>query len=566
MRRSIAWMSMLAALLLPGLFGGPASVAAAGDVLAAADGRHVYVVRPGVEESGWEVVHLDARTGPAQFRTVFRTPRRPEAIAAIGDRCLLVLAPFDATRPTPLVLSFRVAQHPLNDVWFADPPGDPRVLPPLPAGGELAGMAATSDGELVVHRPSQRVARGVVRTSGPEKDRSGADRTGEADPTTSPETADPGMSEGIGEAGAIHVLAAPARMDWVAVEPPPAFQAAIDLAVGRMLLDGRPVPALVWRSADDVRRLAAWGGSGWRTPAIDGLPDWAPVSLITVDGRSLLSVRDRDGGLAMFDLVRDVKDAGDAAASGGYRARAFTRAGADVVGPRSTVVGTEGGPWIIGLDGAEVRVSTVDRVDGSISTPVVAVEQEVGGSLVEYPIYAGLVMVIMTATFILRPHIERQPAVPAEGLSPAGLLRRAAGLCIDLAPGLMLAIVVFDLEPSVFAEDLRAGDPNAMMPAIFAMVVASAITIGMEMATARSLGKWVVGIRVAALDGSSGTVRQRGLRAALRLVLLLFWPVAMLALLDPAGRGVPELLTRTVVLAGRRPEPTAVGSTVDLDA
>ena len=566
MRRSIAWMSMLATLLLSALFGGRAAVAAAGDVPAAADGRHVYVVRPGVEESGWEVVHLDARTGPAEFRTVFRTPRRPEAIAAIGDRCLLVLAPFDATRPTPLVLSFRVAQHPLNDVWFADPPGDPRVLPPLPAGGELAGMVAVPDADLVVHRPSQRVARGVVRTSGPSDDPHDDAAETKGDPTTSSETAETAASEEIGEDGAVHVLAAPARMDWTAVEPPPAFRTAIDLAVGRMLLDGRAVPALVWRSADDVRRIAAWVDSGWRTATIDGLPDGAPVSLITVDGRTLLSVRDRDGGLAVVDLVRDPKSAGDAGSSGGFRARPFTRAAADAVGPRSTVVGTEGGPWIVGLDGADVRISTVDRVDGSISPPVVAVEQEVGGSLVEYPIYAGLVMVIMTATFILRPHIERQPAALAEGLSPAGLLRRAAGLCIDLVPGLMLAIVVFDLDPSVFAEDLRAGDPNAMMPAIFAMVVASVITIGMEMATARSLGKWVVGIRVAALDGSAGTSRQRGLRAALRLVLLLFWPVAMLALLDPAGRGVPELLTRTVVLVGRRPAATPVGSNVDLDA
>jgi uncharacterized RDD family membrane protein YckC len=230
------------------------------------------------------------------------------------------------------------------------------------------------------------------------------------------------------------------------------------------------------------------------------------------------------------------------------------------------MVGTEGGPWIIGLDGVEVRIATVDRVDGSVTAPVASSEQEVDGSLVEYVLYPGLVMVVLTATFLLRSHVERQPAALVEGLVPAGVLRRAAGLCVDLAPGLMLAIVVFDLEPASFAEDLRAGAPKAMMPALFAMVVASVITIGLEAATGRSLGKRLVGTRVAALDGSAGTPWQRGLRAALRLMLLLFWPIAILALLDPAGRGMPELLTRTVVLVGRRPLPAPEGGGLDLEA
>ncbi|MFM1833084.1 MAG: hypothetical protein RLZZ461_1400, partial [Planctomycetota bacterium] len=184
---------------------------------------------------------------------------------------------------------------------------------------------------------------------------------------------------------------------------------------------------------------------------------------------------------------------------------------------------------------------------------VVASEEDVGGSLVEYPIYAGVVMLVMMMSFLLRPHIEHQPATLSDDLVPAGMLRRAAGLCIDLAPGLMASVLIFELEPAVFLEELRAGDPRAVAPAIVATVVATVITLVMEVATGRSLGKWVAGTRVVALDGSPGTRWQRGLRASLRLMLLLFWPIAVIALLDPAGRGMPELLSRTVVVAGRRP-------------
>ncbi len=515
-------------------------VASADEVLAAASGRHVYVVRPGVEESGWEVVHLDAESGPGSYRTVFRTPRRPETIAAVDDRCILVLAPFDAARPTPLAISFRVSQHPLNDVWFADPPGDPRVLPPLPSGGEIAGMVAVRSGELVVHRPSQRVARGVARTT--------TTTTSTADESSGQEVAEPI----IGEDGAVHLLTPPARAAWEPVSPPASFESAVELAVGPVILDGVAVPGLVWCTSTGTWRVAGLTDDGWVSTEIEGLPPGRPVSLAGLDGRTLLALVDDADRMRIVDLIRS-----GTSESPVTQARAFAVLESAAIGDRASMVGTSTGLWIVGLDGANVRIATVDRVDGRASAVVVASEQEVGGSLVEYPIYAGLVMVVVMVTFLLRPHIERQPAAMADDVVPSGVLRRAAGLCIDLAPGLMASVVIFGLDPAVFLDELRNGDPGAVAPAIVAMVVASAITIVLEALTGRSLGKWLVGARVAALDGSPGTPWQRALRAALRLMVLLFWPIGVIALLDPAGRGMPELLTRTVVVRRLRPEPSA---------
>ncbi len=319
-----------------------------------------------------------------------------------------------------------------------------------------------------------------------------------------------------------------------------------------MILDGVAVPGLVWCTSTGTWRVAGLTDDGWVSTEIEGLPPGRPVSLAGLDGRTLLALVDDADRMRIVDLIRS-----GTSESPVTQARAFAVLESAAIGDRASMVGTSTGLWIVGLDGANVRIATVDRVDGRASAVVVASEQEVGGSLVEYPIYAGLVMVVVMVTFLLRPHIERQPAAMADDVVPSGVLRRAAGLCIDLAPGLMASVVIFGLDPAVFLDELRNGDPGAVAPAIVAMVVASAITIVLEALTGRSLGKWLVGARVAALDGSPGTPWQRALRAALRLTVLLFWPIGVIALLDPAGRGMPELLTRTVVVRRLRPEPSA---------
>ncbi len=508
---------------------------ASGDVLAAADGRHVFVVRPAVEAEGWEVVHLDANVGPEACRTVYRTPRRPEAIAASGDRCLLVLAPVDATRPVRLGVSFRVVQHPLNDVWYADPPGDPRVLPPVPRGGEIGGLAVAGETRLLAFPPSQRKARGITRSSTAVDD-------GESEAAEVTE-ADASEAMDVGEDGGIFRLQGTWGAAWESWVRPEGFERALSLVAGRTPASDGLATGVVWRDAEGEVTLARLVDGSWTVASVSDPGEGVPVSVLSIDDRTLLALRSVEG-LRLVDLVRD--------ADGGLRARAFASLDSAAAKANAVAVGTDRGPWVVGLDGTEIRVSTIDRSDGQVRDQVVAAEVEVDGSLIEFPIYATLMFSVMFAAFMFRPHIERQPAEAAEGLVAAGILRRAAGLCIDLAPGMMLAVVVFGLEPAAFLEQVRDGDPRAVAPVLFGTTVASALAAVLETAIGRSLGKLVVGIRVAALDGTPGTRIQRGLRAGLRFVVLMFWPIGVLALIDPLGRGMPELLTRTVVLAGRR--------------
>ena len=93
MRWAIAMLSVAIGTLATGARGADPEVATA-----CGDGRHVFLVRPGVEEQVWEIAHIDASATPLAIRSIVSFARRPEAIASSGDRCWVLLPAVDATR------------------------------------------------------------------------------------------------------------------------------------------------------------------------------------------------------------------------------------------------------------------------------------------------------------------------------------------------------------------------------------------------------------------------------------------------------------------------------------
>ncbi|MEE2971782.1 MAG: RDD family protein, partial [Planctomycetota bacterium] len=170
----------------------------------------------------------------------------------------------------------------------------------------------------------------------------------------------------------------------------------------------------------------------------------------------------------------------------------------------------------------------------------------------------GIVMLsAFVAALLLRPLIDQAPVQPVEGLRGLGLARRAAGLCIDITPAAMVVVVIYGLDPAVFVKDVMAGDLAVASPLIATELIAGGLAGILEVLTGASLGKWLLGGRILDLEGNPAGRAQRGLRAGLKLAVLLFWPLAIFALFEPRGRGIPELLTRTVV--GPRPVETPEG-------
>lgn len=554
---------LLIMLVLVGLAGFSPRAEARDSVLVASSGRHVFVVRPATEGQGWELAHLDVEVGAAGIRTIHRLSSRPEAIAADGERCWLVLPPRDADRITRLVISVGVARHPINGVWYATPPGNPRVLPPVPTEPEVAGITAGRDEVLLVFRPTQRGVRGVSRPDRPapaaeESEPAPADQatTRKRRPSVIPRI-------DVDQGGVIR-FARPGGRVWESMASPDGFETASEVLTGRVDHRSDRSPAIAWRTADGLWQESRFDSEGptWRSMEIIGVTG-TPFALEAIPGRTMLATR-TDDGLVVSDLIPEVPGSpaetpgqGDLESGATLRTLARIPKGKPAGLRGAGMVLTSSGPWLVGVAGNAVEIVSIDRADGRVADPVVAVEVEAEGSLVQYPIIGIVMMSAFFAAFLLRPGIEKAPVVPDPGLIPLGFARRAAGLCIDLAPGAMAAVVIYELEPAVFLSDVLEGRLATASPLLAMVLIATGLSGVLEVLTGRSIGKWLVGGRILALDGSPATRLQRGLRAVLKLAVLLFWPLAIFGLFEPLGRGIPELLTRTVIASGHqvRDEP-----------
>lgn len=524
-------------LALPAFADGGRSAARGEDVLLAASGRHVFVVREAEQAGDWDIAHLDVEIGPGSVRTIHTVGIRPEAIAAEGARCWVVLPPRDADRVARLVISLEVARHPINGVWFANPPGPPRVLPPVPREGRVAGIIATPSELLLAFAPSQRVARGIERPERPSGPPSPPASEGDAGDEAAPD---------ILERGGMLRLPRRGSTAWEPVASPTGWDRADRIVAGLVDRASALVPAIAWTAVgEDAWRLSILEGAGDPSWSDHPLEDQAGemLSLAASIGRTSVAARTDDGATAIGDVL-----VGEAAAPAVVRPFASLPAGDPASDVGMVLVPT--GPWVVGVDGREVVTTTLDRATGAAAGAIVASEATAEGSLVPYELALLVAASAFLAAFLMRPFFLSAPSQPPAGLRGLGLTRRAAGLCIDLVPGVVVSIVVYRLDPLAYLESLRAGAPSSVPPFLLAMGVAGASAGLLEVVVGRSLGKLLVGGAVLQLDGSPASRLQRGVRAGLKMAVLILppaWPIVILGLLDPLGRGVPELVTRTVV-------------------
>lgn len=525
-------------------------------VLAASGGRHVFVSMDGGSVStGFEIMHFDGEAGPGAGRIVARVPRRPESIAASGDRCWVVLPPFDADKPQREVISFKVARNPATNLWYAEPVGRFEVLPVLPREPRLVGVVGDADGPVAVMLPSQRAARGIDR-----------------DPVEPPPSAEDVGAEGSTEAavrgdedsdadlagGATFLIGETNRWKWSIRPPPVGFLGVRDAVLG---IGGTPDgirPLMAWADEGDAgsAHLSTWSSGEWSSTSFTPEPASRPLAIVPSEGGILLASRSESGDV-LLDYVRP----GD---GGGVSLLRLGSVASAVAGPRAAVVGVAMGPWIVDADEEGLRIAVVDPLGGSVGMPVRPKDETGEFSLIHFPLTGIAMISALMAALLLRPWIERAaPREPVPGLRPMPLTRRIAALCIDMVPGAMVTIVVFDIDPAEFLESFRSGDPETAAPAVFAIVVTAVIAGIGEILFDRSLGKLAVGGRVSSIDGTRGTAVQRGLRALLKMVVLLLPPLALLVVIDPLGRGMPELLSRTCVTTRDRVDPEAGGADSD---
>ncbi|MEM9347778.1 MAG: RDD family protein [Planctomycetota bacterium] len=168
-----------------------------------------------------------------------------------------------------------------------------------------------------------------------------------------------------------------------------------------------------------------------------------------------------------------------------------------------------------------------------------------------------IVMLVMLMFYRRAPQPD-QLDLP-DHLVPASLGRRAIGVMIDLAPGLFISGLIYDVTVSEILIDSWPGNMKekafaAMRPAFVVIGITLVHTTVCEFILARSLGKILMGMYVADLSGKPAPPMPC-LGRALSRAFELFAPLMILvAVISPAGQRLGDILAKTTVVM-RKPEP-----------
>jgi uncharacterized RDD family membrane protein YckC len=214
------------------------------------------------------------------------------------------------------------------------------------------------------------------------------------------------------------------------------------------------------------------------------------------------------------------------------------------------IAGTSGGAVVIsGADPASATLLAVD-VLGRSAGPAAPIARPPRAlvDLLRLPILLAIAVTAVMLAVTLRPEGARAAAI-GEGLQILPAPLRLAAFAIDFLPGAIVAIAVLDcrphelLAPPLFAPRLAASGPYALAAAITALHGAAS-----ELLSARTIGKAIIGARVAGTDGERPSARRLVARNLAKAIVLMVPPLAVVILVTPHRQGLPDFAARTVVV------------------
>jgi uncharacterized RDD family membrane protein YckC len=218
---------------------------------------------------------------------------------------------------------------------------------------------------------------------------------------------------------------------------------------------------------------------------------------------------------------------------------------------------------LLASDGKQRLAEQIYDEDGSLSGP--ATEAVTAPSPLDNRVAQLIQMFVVAVLFIwmmgaLRQRPDTQEAakrVDQLNLAPMG--RRVIGGLIDVLPILIATYVAAEFAPP--AEDGSSAAMTYASPQFAWIAAGIAIyllhTTALELLFARSLGKFVTGTRVAALDGTRPTALALLTRNLLRIVdiILVFPPVFVF--FSPLRQRVGDMAAGTLVVMTTPMEPLA---------
>jgi uncharacterized RDD family membrane protein YckC len=527
MRR--ATIALAACMALPAL---PAAADLPGTLrTSASDDGHVWwvVERAPPGESGQAsgdalpfllMHHASVEPAPTE-RLVTRLAREPEALAAEGDM-LVVVSPSEGQQRR-MVLALRAQRNEVTGLWFTEPRGGPRILPPLPAEGQLRSFTIAGG-----------VAYALLRNAAA----AGAERPGHQL-----------LALDVSGGGA-------GGESWGEVALPP-----LDLAESVRLSEGGG--RLCAQGAIDGVAHVSWRAAG---------EDWSsPLALVGVDGqpvsaRRVLGTIELERRSALVERVPAVVEGGPATI------RLSVVRDARATGWASFPEPSE--PWLLAGFGGEALLLSLDadrrgvdrRIAPSAATPSAPTALEPPGftsrNWIHIPILGILSVALALAAVIFGAdaYLENRPGggrsapsaapIPADRRPGARLGARAAAASIDMIPGFVVASILYPgsflamMQFPIFVSDASVG-----APAFVAFAIGWAFgTVG-DVFFGRSLGKRLMGLEIIGVRGDSVSAGRRLLRALAAAITVASPPVMLIAALNPRGDGPAEMVSGTAVVA-----------------
>ena len=135
------------------------------------------------------------------------------------------------------------------------------------------------------------------------------------------------------------------------------------------------------------------------------------------------------------------------------------------------------------------------------------------------------------------------------GVTPLSAGQRIAALALDLFPaGVLTALVLQNPLGDLFRLPIVTMSLELSLPYLMMVGLTILHSSVSEILTGKTLGKAMVGARIAARDGSPPRIEQLLLRNFLKCFVLLVPPLALFSLFNPHLQGLPDLAARTIVV------------------
>jgi hypothetical protein len=528
--RWLALVGCRAAMLAVVLKANQAAAAVGDELIAAGSSRHVWLIlEPTQPGKPFSLVHRSADSSAWQYRVQHMTSHPPAAMAAWGDRVWLLQPPTagagSATMPTTVpalanstrdwqreVYSAQVLLNAATGLHYLQPAGRLDPAPPLPGLGRVAGFTATANGPVALIMPSQRA--GVTISAGARSIAS-----------------EPFLDRPM------LLRLEPGGSSWAPIDLPSGFNAAGEAMMAATGPDGRELVVLSEaENVDQTNRFALRPDGEW------------VHSVIPIDVRRIRSLTNIAG-----QLVAVLKKPGD------ENELLYVRQTSTL--PLTALPPLRGQWALLGVDNrlalieqaanagsAQLSVRSIDPITGRIGKAEPLVPKPLtAGRLWQMTLMIGLALAAVLLVVIFRPAPASTILIDAKFVLPMGW--RMLGGAVDFVVGAIVAALVLDVSiREILTLPMMTLDVSRCAPYLLAAAIATAFAAVCESVTGRSVGKALVGGRLASLDGSPVPVWRVLARCIVRFVVLALPLLAVFTVTNSHMQGLPDWAGRTLVL------------------